>query len=80
MESHGTNNSIHVNIPNNEALNVIVASGPYMMNGTTQTNNLSTLLDVALEKKAHVLILVSGSLYLVMLNLNLKKLIEVTFS
>jgi len=49
---------ISVKIGPDEDLITIVASGPYMTNGTIQTDQLELLIDVVKAKNAHVLILV----------------------
>lgn len=60
LESFNTLNSININLKNEESLNVIAVSGPYMSNGTIETNHLNTLLENVLEKRPHVLILVNN--------------------
>ncbi len=47
-----------VKLATDEDLITIVASGPYMTNGTIQTDQLELLVDVVKAKNAHVLILV----------------------
>jgi hypothetical protein len=58
MESYSTNGSINVKLGADEELSIIAAAGPYMSNGTILTDNINSLLDKVIEKKAHVLILV----------------------
>jgi len=50
--------SVSVKLATDEDLITIVASGPYMTNGTIQTDQLELLVDVVKAKNAHVLILV----------------------
>lgn len=53
-----TNYSININ-PGDESkdLNILVASGPYMMNGSILFSTLINLINEAKAKKAHMLIL-----------------------
>ncbi|CAF0800297.1 unnamed protein product [Brachionus calyciflorus] len=50
-------NSIDVRLEINEDLICIVAAGPFMMTGSTETNVISQLANAVKENKAHVLIL-----------------------
>ena len=53
-----TDYSININLgDDNKDLNILVASGPYMMNGSILFSTLINLINVAKAKKAHLLIL-----------------------
>ena len=53
-----TSYPITVKLGANEDLITIAASGPYMKNGSIQTDQLELLIDMVKAKNAHVLILV----------------------
>jgi hypothetical protein len=58
-DTYVRDNSISVKPDANGDLHVIVASGPYMQTGSTQTPALASLLEVVKSKNAQVLILVT---------------------
>jgi hypothetical protein len=50
---------ISIKLEQNEDLSIVVAAGPYMANGSTNTTNLNLLTEAVKAKNAHLLILVS---------------------
>jgi hypothetical protein len=49
---------ISINLEPNEDLSIVVAAGPYMAHGSTNTTNLNLLIEAVKAKNAHLLILV----------------------
>lgn len=54
---HSRGNSINVKPDENQDINIVVASGPYMATGSTQTPVLNQLIEVVKSKNTQVLIL-----------------------
>ncbi len=50
---------ISIRLEPNEDLSIVVAAGPYMAHGSTNTTNLNLLIEAVRAKNAHLLILVS---------------------
>ena len=50
--------SIQVRLEQNEDLSMIVASGPYMINGSLNTTSLDSLIEAVKTQNVHLLVLV----------------------
>ena len=50
--------SIQVRLEQNEDLSMVVASGPYMINGNLNTTNLNSLIEAVKIQNVHLLVLV----------------------
>jgi hypothetical protein len=59
-DTYVRDNTINIKPDANEDLHVIVASGPYMHSGSTQTPILTQLVEQVKAKNAQVLILVTS--------------------
>lgn len=50
--------SIQVRLEQNEDLSMVVASGPYMINGSLNTTSLNSLIEAVKTQNVHLLVLV----------------------